>query len=130
MLFVFPANSRPLAGPKLPPFVHFTMQKTNRDTHDALTHLSRMIKLPVRDFGVAGTKDKRGVTTQRVSVKTNGRTLETLWKNVNNVPARRTEDQAATMRGERGIRAADFAYADSQLELGMLTGNAFVITLR
>ncbi|EJD53740.1 tRNA pseudouridine synthase D [Auricularia subglabra TFB-10046 SS5] len=116
--------------PKMPPYVHFTMQKTNRDTQDAVSHLARMLKLHVRDFGVAGTKDKRGVTVQRVSVKSQGRTLETLWKAANNVPGRRSVEEAVTMRGERGVRVGDFAYADHGLELGMLKGNAFIITLR
>ncbi|KZW04076.1 tRNA pseudouridine synthase D [Exidia glandulosa HHB12029] len=117
-------------GPKRKLYVHFTMHKTNRDTHDALSHLARMMKLQVRDFGVAGTKDKRGVTTQRVSVRAQGRSPEILWKLANNVPGRRTEAQATSMRGERGIRVGDFCPADTSLDLGMLQGNAFVITLR
>ena len=35
-----------------------------------------------------------------------------------------------TQRGERGVRVADFNYRKASLELGMLKGNAFVITLR
>lgn len=117
-------------GPKRKPYVHFTLHKTNRDTHDALSHLARMLKFQVRDFGVAGTKDKRGVTTQRISVRNPGRNLESLWRMANNVPSRRTMEQVLSMRGERGIRVGDFCYADAPLELGMLQGNAFVITLR
>ncbi|KAG8683944.1 hypothetical protein FRC08_013985, partial [Ceratobasidium sp. 394] len=30
--------------PSIPPFIHFTLQKTNRDTQDALGHLSRLLK--------------------------------------------------------------------------------------
>lgn len=33
-------------------------------------------------------------------------------------------------RGERGVRIADLNYRKAGLELGMLKGNAFVITLR
>ena len=42
----------------------------------------------------------------------------------------RTVEEALSMRGERGIRVADFNYRKASLELGMLKGNAFVITLR
>ena len=48
----------------------------------------------------------------------------------NGTNGRRTLDEALTQRGERGIRLADFNYRRASLELGMLKGNAFVITLR
>jgi tRNA pseudouridine13 synthase len=106
------------------------MQKANRDTQDALAHISRMVKCPVKDLGVAGTKDKRGVTVQRVSLKRGKRTLEEVWKAVNNVPTRRTVANAVTVRGERGVRISDLSYRKTPLELGHLKGNSFVITLR
>ncbi|KAF8760163.1 tRNA pseudouridine synthase D [Rhizoctonia solani] len=84
--------------PVLPPYIHFTLQKTNRDTQDALGHLARLLKVPPRELSTAGTKDKRGVTTQR--------------------------------RGERRVRVSDINYRKGYLELGMLKGNEFVITLR
>jgi tRNA pseudouridine13 synthase len=106
------------------------MQKTNRDTQDALSHLSRLLHASVRDLSVSGTKDKRGVTIQRVSFKRNGKTLQDVWKTMNGITGRRTVQQAITERGERGIRIGDLTYRKGFLELGMLRGNAFVITLR
>jgi len=47
-----------------------------------------------------------------------------------NSAQRRTREDALTKRGDRGIRIADFNYRKASLELGMLKGNAFVITLR
>lgn len=38
--------------------------------------------------------------------------------------------QALTQRGERGVRISDLEYKRGHLELGMLKGNAFIITLR
>lgn len=113
-----------------PPYIHFTMQKTNRDTQDALGHLSRMLKVSTRDLSVAGTKDKRAVTTQRVSLKRNGKTVEDTWKMINGQYGRRTVEEAVSQRGERGVRVADFKYRKAGLELGMLKGNFFIITLR
>lgn len=113
-----------------PPYIHFTLQKTNRDTQDALGHLSRLFHCPVRDLSVAGTKDKRGVTTQRVSLKRNNKTVEDVWKLGNGIGPQRSPQDALTTRGERGIRIADLVYRKAGLELGMLKGNAFIITLR
>jgi len=38
--------------------------------------------------------------------------------------------EAVSERGERGVRVGDIDYRKGHLQLGMLTGNAFVITLR
>jgi len=106
------------------------MQKTNRDTQDALGHLSRLLHVSVKDFSVAGTKDKRGVTVQRVSLLRHKKTVEEVWKLANGIGPRRTLQDALSQRGERGVRIADLKYRKASLELGMLKGNAFVITLR
>ena len=113
-----------------PPYIHFTMQKTNRDTQDALSHLSRMLRVSAKDLSVAGTKDKRAVTTQRVSLKRNGKSVEDVWDLANGQKGRRTLQEALSQRGERGVRIADLNYRKASLELGMLKGNVFVITLR
>lgn len=42
----------------------------------------------------------------------------------------RSVEYALKHRGERGVRIGGLEYASSFLELGMLKGNAFVITLR
>lgn len=107
------------------------MQKTNRDTQDALNHLARSMFVNSKDLAVAGTKDKRGVTVQRVSLKRGGKIVEDVWKLANGVTGgRRTPEEVLTQRADRGIRIADLHYRKAGLELGMLKGNAFVITLR
>lgn len=116
---------------RLPAYIHFTLQKSNRETLDALGHLARSLGCHNKDLSVCGTKDKRAVTVQRVCLKRNGRTLGSVWKAVNGIKnARRTAQQAVTERGERGARIGDLEYSDRYLELGMLKGNYFVITLR
>ncbi|KAI0959504.1 hypothetical protein AcW1_004311 [Taiwanofungus camphoratus] len=122
-------GERPERG-TYPPYIHFTLQKTNRDTQDALAHLSRVLHVNVKDLSVAGTKDKRGVTVQRVSLRRGNKSVEDIWNLASGVTGRRTVEEALTRRGERGIRIADFNYRKASLELGMLKGNAFVITLR
>ncbi|KAG8708995.1 hypothetical protein FRC09_000922 [Ceratobasidium sp. 395] len=116
--------------PSIPPFIHFTLQKTNRDTQDALGHLARLLKVPARELSTAGTKDKRGVTTQRVCLKRGRLVVEDVWKLVNGLNGRRAPEDVLTQRGERGVRVSDITYRRGYLELGMLKGNEFVITLR
>jgi tRNA pseudouridine13 synthase len=84
----------------------------------------------VKDLSVAGTKDKRGVTTQRVALRRGNKTVEDVWRLANGLSGRRNAEEVLTKRGDRGIRIADFNYRRAGLELGMLKGNAFVITLR
>lgn len=114
-----------------PPYIHFTLHKTNRDTQDALSKLSRSLNVGVKDLSVAGTKDKRGVTTQRVSLRRGRLLMGDVWSMANGLKGRgRTDVNALKERGERGIRIGDLAYRAGFLELGMLKGNYFVITLR
>lgn len=122
------AGMRPARG-EFPPYIHFTMQKTNRDTQDALAYLSRTLHVNVKDFGVAGTKDKRGVTVQRVSLRRGNKTVEDIWRASNQIGRRSVQD-SVSQRGDHGIRITDMCYRKAGLELGMLKGNEFVITLR
>ena len=61
----------------------------------------------------AGTKDRRGVTTQRVSAYMT-----------------RATDLAKLNERLLGIRLGSFAYKQEKLELGALQGNRFIVTLR
>ncbi|KAG6378688.1 pseudouridine synthase [Boletus reticuloceps] len=99
-----------------PPYIHFTLQKTNRDTQDALAYLSRTLHVNIKDLAIAGTKDKRGVTVQRVSLRRGNKTVDHVWKSANQIGRRSTHD-AVTQRGERGIRIADLNYRKAGLEL-------------
>ncbi|GMK54184.1 hypothetical protein CspeluHIS016_0107700 [Cutaneotrichosporon spelunceum] len=125
------SNKEARARSNLPRYIHFTLQKTNRETMDCLGHISRVLKVHNKDLGVCGTKDKRAVTAQRVSFKRGNWTLDNMWRAVNGVKAgRRSEEEAVTRRGDRGTRIGDLSYAQKPLDLGMLKGNHFTITLR
>ncbi|KAG8829609.1 hypothetical protein FRC17_006320 [Serendipita sp. 399] len=56
-------------------------------------------------------------------------TVEDVWDKCNQ-PGRRTQEEILQERGERGIRVADVDYRKGHLQLGMLKGNEFIITLR
>jgi len=94
-------------------YLHFSLFKENRDTMEIISFIAGKLGMKPRAFSFAGTKDRRGVTVQRVSV---------FRKNA--------EQIAALNRDMRGSRVGDFTYEKHDLELGDLTGNEFLITLR
>lgn len=116
---------------KLPPYIHFTLHKSNRDTQDCLGWIARTLHIKSNQLTTCGTKDKRGVTVQRVCFTRNRATSVVLWKAVNGLnDPRKKKEWAMGQRGERGLRIGDIKYSDEYLELGMLRGNHFTITLR
>ncbi|KAM0793600.1 hypothetical protein ACM66B_001033 [Microbotryomycetes sp. NB124-2] len=121
----------------LPPYIHFTLHKVNKEMHDALNGVSRQLKLGPKDLGIAGTKDKRAITTQRISLKRGNRTVEEIWKATKGAGGGGRGGRGGRGGGgrfnngpDRGVRIGDVEYASSHLDLGMLKGNKFVVTLR
>lgn len=55
--------------------------------------------------------------------------VEEVWDKVN-ISARRTQEEILSERGERGVRIGDLSYRKGHLQLGMLKGNEFLVTLR
>lgn len=94
-------------------YLHFSLFKENRDTMEIISFIAGKLGMKPRAFSFAGTKDRRGVTVQRVSVF-----------------RKYAEQIAALNRDMRGSRVGDFTYEKHDLELGDLTGNEFLITLR
>lgn len=94
-------------------FLRFHLYKENKDTHEALGVIGKLAGVQPRSFGFAGTKDKRAVTTQQVTVfKVHASRLAALNSKLT------------------GIRVGDFSYVKEGLALGRLRGNHFAITLR
>jgi tRNA pseudouridine13 synthase len=93
--------------------LHFSLYKENKDTMEVISFLCRQLKIKPKDFSFAGTKDRRAVTVQRVSVyRQHAKALE------------------QQNRSLRQARLGDFKYEKHRLELGELQGNQFIITLR
>ncbi|GBG83207.1 hypothetical protein CBR_g36821 [Chara braunii] len=89
-------------------FLRFHLYKENKDLQEALYVVGQMLRVQGKSFGFSGTKDKRGVTVQRVTV------------------FKQTAERLAALNARlRGIRLGDFAYVDKGLRLGMLSGNQF-----
>lgn len=92
-------------------YLHFTLEKTNWDTMRAIKVISRRLRVGHKRFGFAGTKDRRAVATQRVSV----------WS--------KTVDDLVKVR-VKDVVLRDFVYSDERITLGGLWGNRFRVSLR
>lgn len=94
-------------------FIHFTMYKENKDTMDVANVLSKFLKTPTRLIRFAGTKDRRAITCQRMSIsKINIDRLNAL------------------NRALKGVVLGGFKFEDESLSLGDLRGNEFTIAIR
>ncbi|CAI0384143.1 unnamed protein product [Linum tenue] len=94
-------------------FLRFHLYKENKDTQEAIGLLGKMLGIKPRAFGFSGTKDKRAITTQRVTV------------------FKQQATRVAALNDRLiGIKVGDFCYVNEELLLGQLSGNRFTITLR
>ena len=50
-------------------YAYYTLKKTNLTTVGALEILSKKFKIPLKNFGFAGNKDKNAITVQKISIK-------------------------------------------------------------
>ena len=83
------------------------------DTSSAVQIISRKIGVRPNNVGVAGNKDKRGITTQKMTLfKVEASKLAALNGNTTN------------------ILVGDFKYVDNSLGLGDLHGNRFDVAIR
>jgi tRNA pseudouridine13 synthase len=94
-------------------YLHFTLYKENKDTMEVIGFLSSKMKLHTRNFQFSGTKDRRGVTVQRISGF--------------RVQAARLAGLASSLRQSY---LGGFKYEKQPLALGQLQGNEFHIVLR
>ncbi|GBF35818.1 tRNA pseudouridine(13) synthase TruD [Methanofervidicoccus abyssi] len=94
-------------------FIHFTLEKINWNTLDAIGELVKRTNSKRKNFGFAGTKDKYAATTQRVGCF--GIKVEAL---------ERIKDSI------KGIKIRDIQRTNKKLKLGDLWGNRFTIKVR
>ncbi|KAK4504876.1 hypothetical protein PRZ48_002839 [Zasmidium cellare] len=95
-------------------YLHFSLYKENKDTMEVLSFISSQLKLHTKHVSFAGTKDRRGVTVQRVAI--------------HRMYRQRIESMNRIARGWRA--GGPWEYKKEGLELGMLSGNEFLLTLR
>ena len=91
--------------------LHFTLVKRNWTTLRAISEISKKLRISRKRFGFAGTKDKKAITAQRVSV----------W----NVSIEQLKKVKI-----KDILIKEFEYSDKRIRLGDLYGNRFTIVIR
>ncbi|KAF9116748.1 multisubstrate pseudouridine synthase 7 [Mortierella sp. AM989] len=94
-------------------FCRFCLFKENRETMEAVNFLVTSLRVPAKVFSFAGTKDRRGVTSQ--------------WVTAHKVKAERL---VGLNKSLRNMRLGNFSYVSRGMKLGDLSGNRFTITLR
>ena len=87
------------------------IEKTDWDTHHLIRELSRKLRISQKRFGWAGTKDKRAVTVQRISIMN----LDEAELKRINLP---------------GLKIKVLGRTNRSVGLGDLLGNRFRITIR
>jgi TruD family tRNA pseudouridine synthase len=92
-------------------YLHFTLVKTDWDTMRALRRIGKALHVSIKRFGIAGMKDKKAVTAQRVS----------MWHG--------HAEQVSRMRLQ-DLTMKDLSYAPDRITLGMAKGNQFMIRIR
>ena len=92
----------------------FVLEKKNKDTTGALQAIAKALRLKkLKVFGMSGTKDKKAITTQRVTAY---RIFpEGIKNNCSKLP---------------NIRVGNFRLTNEELRFGMLAGNKFSIVIR
>ncbi len=87
----------------------YLLEKSGIETFSLLTYLSKKNKIPVKDFGIAGLKDKHAVTKQYFTIPS---------------------QYEITALNENNLKITFLGYSDKALKLGDLMGNRFDITVR
>ncbi len=96
-------------------FLHFVLVKKDIDTFDALDWLARLWKVERNDISIAGSKDKRALTAQRVCIWGLKDKFENGVLNTLDLPKIKTHSLCLRLK---------------EIRLGNLWGNAFNITIR
>lgn len=94
-------------------FIHFTLYKENKETMDAINIMTRFLRVPSKMVKFAGTKDRRAVTCQRLSIS-----------------KIRLDRLNALNRTLKGFCIGSYVFEDEPLGLGDLNGNEFTIVIR
>ena len=92
-------------------YLHLTLVKYNWDNIRALNYIRGKIHVSLKRFGISGTKDKRALTAQRISI----------WRG-----------EAEVMKNLKlpDMILKDFQYSDRRINLGDAIGNHFTIAIR
>lgn len=107
----FKVEELPKKSPPGEEYTIFWLEKFNWDTNRAIEAIANRLHVSIKRFGVAGTKDRRAVTKQRISV----------WK---------IEPEQLENVHIRDMKLYNFEKSAERINLGDLEGNRFIIIIR
>lgn len=122
--------------PKTPkPFLSFTLLKCGMDTMHAIARLASCMpawcSAGLSTFSFGGTKDRRGVTTQRVCARTVWpRALLEAANTLNDRLMERSATASKEVMRKRPLSVGDFEWSLKPLTLGCHAGNEFEVVVR
>ena len=105
---IFPDNKKNI--------LYFSLMKKNIETVTAISYLSKMLHRSNKTLKFCGNKDKRGITTQKVSA------FNTLPNEIEKV--------VNSKNWNKNILIGNYEFNEKELKLGMLKGNQFSVVLR
>ncbi|WP_163328670.1 tRNA pseudouridine(13) synthase TruD [Desulfurobacterium thermolithotrophum] len=118
----------PILEPKEEGKYYFVkLKKSNVSTLEALRVISRLLKIPLKEVGFAGLKDRYAITEQYLTVPINYQIEKKCFKLVNN---RWEEVNSVNFEKEMGFCLEVLGYVEKSLSLGDLKGNRFIITVK
>lgn len=101
---------------KLPEVLSFAVQKINYESMQAVHYISKRVNKRPKYFGMSGNKDKRGITTQRITLSRGN-------------PEKLIQIQCGK-DWDKKVKCGSFARVFHMLNLGQLYGNRFSVALR
>ena len=99
-----------------PQYLKIAVHKTNMDSMQAVHYIAKRVRKVARQFQIAGNKDKRGTTTQ--------------WMTIQRANAEQLIRQQRCKDWDPKIKVGSFERVFKPLSLGALKGNRFSIALR
>ena len=105
---IFPDNKKNI--------LYFSLMKKNIDTVAAISYLSKMLHRSNKTLKFCGNKDKRGITTQKISA------FNTLPNEIEKI--------INSKNWNKNISIGNYEFNEKELKLGMLKGNQFCVVLR
>ncbi len=114
-----PRNAKMQWPKDRPNYLQFLLYKENIETLNAINIVADALRVNVKNFTWAGTKDKRAITVQRV---TGYRIDAERLVHINNIKNRKL--------GNGQVQVGNYEYVEEPLKLGHLGGNHFKLVLR
>ncbi len=99
-----------------PEYLHFRLYKENRDTAEAIQSISRCLRIPPKSLQFAGTKDRRGVTVQSVSVY--------------RISIEAMKRAILHSSWDKAIRVSNLEYKAHPNKIGVSGGNRFTVAIK